>query len=135
MRYIPHPMAMMEGSVVVSFGIDPERASPSQKARLVEAGMSLRLVDDNGLQSGPVFPVPPQWLRECEDKLYFRGRMTFRNWTGPIGAYALAWLRATPTEQTCRYVPRPIELLLPFRRTAFAPTIYSTVHFNDFKVH
>jgi len=128
-------MLTVEGSVVVSFGINAENTSQAQKARLVEAGMSLRIVNDNGLEVGPVYPVPVQWLRECEGKLYFRGRLKFHHWNGPFSWYSGAWLRATPTEQTHRYIPRQVQLLLPFKRTAFGPSLLTTVHFHDFKVH
>lgn len=134
MRLNKHPMLTVDGSVVVSFGIDPDKASQAQKARLVETGMSLRIVDDNGLEVGPVYPVPVQWLRESEDRLYFRGRLKFHHWNGPFSWYSGAWLRATPTDRTYRYIPRQVQLLLPFKRTAFGPALCTTIHFREFRV-
>ena len=43
----PTSMLLMEGSTIVTFGIDPDHATPMHKARLLDCGASLmaRLVD------------------------------------------------------------------------------------------
>lgn len=120
-------MLMMKGSVVVTFGIDPERASAGQRARLVENGMSLRILYGTSTEVGPVLPVPSGWLTENGGVAYFRGPLTLRHWQGPTGWYDSAILRISPTPDNRHYVP-PIGLIaaVTFRKVKLGPREIAT---------
>lgn len=102
--------------MIVSFGIDADNATPEHRARLVDAGMSMRVIRDNGVEVGPMFPVPHPWLQASGGIAYFRGPVTFRYWNGLPGWYDSVILRVAPTREHRQFVePTGLVAVLHFR--------------------
>jgi hypothetical protein len=116
-------MLLMEGSPVVTFGIDPAHASPMHKARLVDCGASLRLLHRSGVEVGPIYPVPRAWLELRGNTLSFRDRLLVRYWPGPADDYEMAVLRIAPGKDAPEFVnalmPNGFTVLLCFVRRRF----------------
>lgn len=115
-------MLTMKGSMVVCFGIDPEHVTSANRAKLVESGMSLRIVHPRGIELGPVFPAPITWLRDQARVLYFRNPLSFHNWNGWPGTYDTLALRIVPSHDMRDYIqPQGLVCRLKFQPTWFGP--------------
>ena len=125
---LPVSMLMMHGSTVVCFGINADNATTSQRARLVESGMSIRVLHPRGQEVGPVFAVPTAWLQQTGTALYFSRHLTFRHWSGPRGEYRELVLRMAPCDDNRHYVPPGwLTIILGFRPVTLGPREIATV--------
>ncbi len=135
----PTSMLLMEGSTIVTFGIDPDRATPMHKARLLDCGASLRLLHRSGAEVGPVYPVPRAWLESQGDSLRFKGRLVVRHWPGPTDDYDMAVLRIAPGPGAPVFVnenmPHGITVLVYFVRQRFdIRSVNTTIEVPDVAV-
>lgn len=133
MDFSRQPMLTMDGSMMVSFGIDPDRASERHKARLVEAGASIRIMGAQGYEVGPIFPVPSAWFHPGS-LIRFRGPLMFHYWSGMPDWYCNAVMRIAPSSEFPQVPEIGLTIVLEFKRVAFGPKLVTHVDLRGMEV-
>lgn len=126
-------MLTMDGSMLVAFGIDPDRASEQHKARLVEAGASIRIMGGHGYEVGPVFPLPANWFLPGKN-IQFRGPLMFHYWNGLPDWYSNAMMRVAPSSDFPQVPENGLLVLMEFARVAFGPKLVTHVDLRQMEI-